>query len=212
MKFSDQRKIMIQQQLISRGIISEPVLTAFLKVPRESFVSENMQYLAYSDTPLAIGENQTISQPFIVAEMLQLLDLKPGHKVLEIGTGSGYQTALLAEMCTQVFTIERLRILSARAKRVLEKLHYDNIQFDICDGTLGWQKSNEKFDRIIVSAAAPKVPTSLINQLAPNGVLIIPEGGKRIQQLEKITEKDGDYIHSKHGSCMFVPLIGEEGW
>lgn len=212
MKFSDQRKIMISTQLITREIKDELVLSAFFKIPRENFVSKEMQYLAYSDTPLAIGEEQTISQPFIVAEMMQLLDLNPQHIVLEIGTGSGYQTALLAEIASEVCTVERIKILSSRAKRVLNNLKYENINFAVSDGTIGWVDNTKKFDRIIVSAGAPIVPNSLLKQLAPEGILVIPAGDFAQQKLLKITEKDGDYIHSEHGDCMFVPLIGKEGW
>lgn len=212
MKFSDQRKIMIDEQLLARDITDELVLSAFSKVPRELFVADEIQYLAYSDTALTIGEGQTISQPYIVAKMMQLLELEQGHKILEIGTGSGYQTALMAEITDQVFTVERIKILSSRAKRKLEKLKYCNIKFSVDDGTMGWNESPEKFDRIIVCAGAPKVPKSLLSQLAPNGIIIIPTGNSRFQKLDKFKERNGDLIHTIHSDCTFVPLIGEQGW
>jgi len=211
MKFSDQRKIMVQEQLQDRDITAENVLSAFRKIPRENFVADNIKYLAYSDTPLTIGENQTISQPYIVAKMMQLLEIEQIHSVLEIGTGSGYQTALLAEIAEQVYTVERIKILGSRAKRVLDKLSYSNINYSVCDGTLGWPEA-KKFDRIIVCAGAPEVPSSLLKQLNPGGMIIIPTGDSNQQQLHKVKEKDGDFIHTLHASCMFVPLIGEQGW
>ncbi|MFO7896159.1 MAG: protein-L-isoaspartate(D-aspartate) O-methyltransferase [Candidatus Cloacimonadales bacterium] len=212
MKYSDQRKIMILQQLQARNIDDPALLAAFQQVPREIFVADNIKYLAYSDTALTIGENQTISQPYIVAEMLQLLELQPQHSVLEIGTGSGYQTALLAEIADKIYTVERIKILGSRAKRVLQKLGYENINFSISDGSCGWPEPEKRFDRIIVSAGAPEVPPALLQQLRPEGIIVIPTGDSRQQQLHKIREKDGDFIHTLHSYCMFVPLIGKEGW
>ena len=212
MKFSDQRKIMIEEQLIARDIIDENVLEAFAKIPRGDFVAENIKYLAYSDTPLTIGENQTISQPYIVAKMMQLLEINQDCEILEIGTGSGYQTALFAEIAEEIFTVERIKILSSRAKRVLGKLGYSNINFSVHDGTLGWTEEELKFDRIIVSAGAPDIPDSLMQQLRPGGIIIIPTGDNKQQQLHKVIEKDGDYIHTMHDLCTFVPLMGKLGW
>ena len=212
MKFSDQRKIMIEEQLIARDIIDKNVLNAFSKIPREDFVADNIKYLAYSDTPLTIGENQTISQPYIVAKMMQLLEINQDCSILEIGTGSGYQTALLAEIAEEVFTVERIKILSSRAKRILDKLKYENIYFSVHDGTMGWIEEDLKFDRIIVSAGAPEIPISLLQQLRPGGIIIIPTGDNSQQQLHKVVEKDGDYIHTMHDICTFVPLVGKLGW
>ncbi len=212
MKFSDQRKIMIEEQLIARDIIDKNVLNAFSKIPREDFVADNIKYLAYSDTPLTIGENQTISQPYIVAKMMQLLEINQDCSILEIGTGSGYQTALLAEIAEEVFTVERIKILSSRAKRILDKLKYENIYFSVHDGSMGWIEEDLKFDRIIVSAGAPEIPISLLQQLRPGGIIIIPTGDNSQQQLHKVVEKDGDYIHTMHDICTFVPLVGKLGW
>ncbi len=212
MKFSDQRKIMIEEQLIARDIIDKNVLNAFSKIPREDFVADNIKYLAYSDTPLTIGENQTISQPYIVAKMMQLLEINRDCSILEIGTGSGYQTALLAEIAEEVFTVERIKILSSRAKRILDKLKYENIYFSVHDGSMGWIEEDLKFDRIIVSAGAPEIPISLLQQLRPGGIIIIPTGDNSQQQLHKVVEKDGDYIHTMHDICTFVPLVGKLGW
>jgi protein-L-isoaspartate(D-aspartate) O-methyltransferase len=212
MKYSDQRKIMIREQLQARQIDDANVLAAFDQVPREIFVADNIKYLAYSDTALTIGENQTISQPYIVAEMLQLLELQPEHSVLEIGTGSGYQTALLAEISSDIYTVERIKILGSRAKRILQKMGYRNIHFAISDGSCGWPEATKKFDRIIVSAGAPDVPPALLKQLKPEGIIVIPTGDNQQQQLHKIREQAGDFIHNLHSYCMFVPLIGKEGW
>ena len=206
---------MIKYQLVARGITDEVVLKAFLKVPRHKFVPKEIEYLAYNDSPLSIGEGQTISQPYIVALMMQILELKKSDKILEIGTGSGYQTALLAEIVEEVFTIERISSLINNAENLLNELDYKNIHYKLGDGTLGWKDEKleqNKFDKIIVTAAAPDIPESLTSQLAINGKLIIPTGNRTLQQLVVITRTEDGYIHTSEGGCTFVPLIGDEGW
>ncbi|MBN2460815.1 MAG: protein-L-isoaspartate(D-aspartate) O-methyltransferase [Candidatus Cloacimonetes bacterium] len=211
MRFTEQREWMVKAQIKERGITSESLLQAILNVPRHLFVPEDIRHLAYIDRPLSIGEGQTISQPYIVALMLELLDLQPGDKVLEIGTGSGYQTAIIAEMVTEVFTMERIPALMRGAEVILKKLEYDNIRFKIGDGTRGWDEQ-EQFSKIIVSAASPEVPNSLIRQLSAGGRLVIPIGNRFMQDLILI-EKSIDGIRmTNHGGCAFVPLIGTEGW
>ncbi len=206
---------MIKYQLIARGIIDEKVLKAFSSVPRHRFVPKEFGHLAYNDSPLSIGEGQTISQPYIVALMMQILELKSSDKVLEIGTGSGYQTALLAEIVKEVYTVERINLLIQKAENLLNDLGYENILYKFGDGTLGWKDGNpeqNKFDKIIVAAAAPDIPESLTSQLAMNGKLISPTGNRTFQQLVVITRTEDGYIHTNEGGCTFVPLIGDEGW
>ncbi len=206
---------MIKYQLIARGITDESVLKAFFKVPRHKFVPQEIGHLAYNDSSLSIGERQTISQPYIVALMMQILELKNSDKVLEIGTGSGYQTALLAEIVENVYTVERINSLIRDAEELLNKMNYKNIYYKYGDGTLGWKDgipTQNEFDKIIVAAAAPDVPESLTSQLAMNGKLIIPTGNRSFQQLVVITRTEDGYIHTNEGGCTFVPLIGDEGW
>ncbi len=215
MKFEDQRRIMVRDNLEARGISDPKILEVFLKVPREEFVPDDFKMHSYADHPLSIGEGQTISQPYIVSLMLSLLDLKPEHRVLEIGTGSGYQTALLSELVSEVFTVERIDPLLRRARRILTALGYENINFRVGDGTRGWEKAYpaaSEFDRIVVSAAAPGVPQALLDQLADGGKLVIPSGSRYVQELILVTRQNDEYKQEKWGGCAFVPLVGEEGW
>jgi len=215
MRYRSSCENMIKYQLIARGIIDEKVLKAFSLVPRHRFVPNEFGHLAYNDSPLSIGEGQTISQPYIVALMMQILELKESDKVLEIGTGSGYQTALLAEIVKEVYTVERINSLIQKAENLLDDLGYKNIFYKFGDGTLGWKNGKpeqNKFDKIIVAAAAPDIPESLTSQLAMNGKLIIPTGNRTFQQLVVITRTEDGYIHTNEGGCTFVPLIGDEGW
>ncbi|MDP8201769.1 MAG: protein-L-isoaspartate(D-aspartate) O-methyltransferase [Candidatus Tenebribacter burtonii] len=215
MKHSSSCENMIKYQLVARGITDNNVLEAFRKIPRHKFVPKEIEHLAYNDSPLSIGDGQTISQPYIVALMMQILELKKDDKVLEIGTGSGYQTALLAEIAEEVFTVERISSLIRNAETLLNKLDYKNIYYKFGDGTLGWQDGypeQNEFDKIIIAAAAPDIPKSLTGQLAMNGKLIIPTGNRNFQQLVVITKTGDGYIHTNEGGCMFVPLIGDEGW
>lgn len=210
-QFIRKREEMVQQQIISRGITDINVLEAMQKVQRHLFVSEALMDQAYGDYPLPIGEQQTISQPFIVAEMTQALQLKKEDRVLEIGTGSGYQTAILAEIVFRVYTIERIHSLFAKARKLFDKLRYHNIVAKYSDGTVGWNDESP-FDAIIVTAGAPEVPNTLLNQLAIGGRMILPVGDQYLQQLIKLC-KDKTDIHTTHlGGCRFVKLLGEHGW
>lgn len=215
MKFEDQKMFMIERHIIARGIEDSAIIDAFDKVPRHLFVPEELRRYSYQDCPLKIGYNQTISQPYIVAIMLSLLNLSPEESVLEIGTGSGYQTALLAEIAKDVYTVERIPELMSAARFVLDGLGYENIFYRIGDGTKGWEKAfpiKKSFNKIIVSAAAPETPPSLVEQLAEDGKLVIPAGSRWHQDLRVITLKNGTVIDKKCGECTFVPLIGSEGW
>jgi protein-L-isoaspartate(D-aspartate) O-methyltransferase len=202
---------MIGEQLSSREIEDNRVLKAMGSVPREAFVSEALRDRAYDDTPLPIGEGQTISQPYMVALMTQLLGLTDTDKVLEIGTGSGYQTAILAELAGKVFSIERSYTLSQKAGKVLEALAYTNILLRVGDGTIGWSEF-APYDRIIVTAGSPEVPNSLKNQLAEGGLLVVPVGDRLHQKLKIIRRTESEFVTSNGGGCVFVPLIGREGW
>lgn len=215
MRFNASRENMLKHQLINRGISDVQILKAFQKVPRHRFVPKEFEHLAYSDSPLSIDEGQTISQPYIVALMMQILELEKSDKVLEIGTGSGYQTALLAEIVQEVYTVERINSLIRNAKSLLSNLGYDNIHYKFGDGSLGWKDGNpkqDKFDKIIVAAAAPDIPESLTSQIAMHGKLIIPTGNRSLQQLVVLTKTEDGYVHTNEGGCTFVPLIGDEGW
>lgn len=209
--FDKARESMVEHQLVSRGIKSDRVLDAMRKVPRHLFVDGSLQDGAYDDCPIPIGEGQTISQPYMVALMTELLDLSDEGSVLEIGTGSGYQTAILAEVAKQVYTIERIPTLAERAMRVLEQLEYNNIQIRIGDGTLGWS-DHAPYDGIIVTAGAPSVPEVLIEQLAENGKLVIPVGDRFSQILQIMTKQDNRIETKTSCHCVFVKLIGKNGW
>jgi len=205
------REKMVKTQLIPRGIKDPGVLAAMGKVPRHLFVEEALRGEAYNDHPLPIGHKQTISQPYIVALMTQALGLTGPENTLEIGTGTGYQTAILAELSEKVYTIERIRPLLEKARKRLWDLGYTNILFKAFDGTLGWEEY-APFDAIIVTAGAPKIPQPLIDQLAEGGRLVIPVGGKFSQDLIKVTKKNGSLIRENLGGCRFVDLIGIHGW
>ncbi|MDD4940159.1 MAG: protein-L-isoaspartate(D-aspartate) O-methyltransferase [Candidatus Omnitrophica bacterium] len=206
MDYKALRKRMVEQQLIPRGIKNQRVLNAFLKIERHKFIPEGLRESAYADFPVPIGEGQTISQPYIVALMTETLDLTGVEKVLEIGTGSGYQTAILAELTKEVYTIERLDDLSGKAKLVLDELGYTRVKMKAGDGTLGW-KEFAPFDRIIVAAAASKAPEPLIEQLADNGKFIMPIGGTFSQVLTLIEKKEGRIEYTQICGCVFVPLL-----
>jgi protein-L-isoaspartate(D-aspartate) O-methyltransferase len=204
---------MVEQQIASRGVGSKLVLDAMRRVPRELFVPEHLRDLAYADGPLSIGEGQTISQPYIVALMVEALCLYGGEKVLEIGTGSGYAAAVLAEIAGQVYTIERIDQLAQKAKIVLEEAGYDNVQVIQGDGTLGWPQQ-APYDAIVVTAGGPEVPESLKNQLKEGGRLVIPVGTDMYsQELLRVTRvSDSEFRSENLEYVRFVPLIGEEGW
>jgi len=210
--FDIARKRMVQEQIVARGITNPRLIDVMLKIPRHLFVQEAMAAQAYSDCPLPIGEKQTISQPFMVALMTDLLELKPTDHVLEIGTGSGYQTAILASLARRVWTIERIRPLAMQARKVLDSLHLLNVNIKVGDGTLGWEEEGP-FDAILVTAGAPAVPETLVQQLAPGGRLVIPVGNEATQTLLRIRkETDGTLTTETGIGCRFVPLIGQQGW
>ncbi|MCP4405176.1 MAG: protein-L-isoaspartate(D-aspartate) O-methyltransferase [bacterium] len=211
MNFEKAREIMEERQLVSRGIHAPAVLEAMRNVPRHLFVKEAFQKSAYEDHPLQIGEGQTISQPYMVALMTELLDLTKDSAVLEIGTGSGYQTAILATLARQVYTVERFAPLVEEAQKIFQQLHYDNIQVLIGDGTLGWSE-HAPYDRIIVTAGAPAVPEALIAQLAENGKLVLPVGDRFSQVLQILTKREGRLHTENSCHCVFVKLIGKDGW
>lgn len=203
---------MVETQIIGRGIKDRRVIDAMLKVPRNIFVEEAMAAQAYSDSSLPIGEKQTISQPYMVALMSEMLQLSGREKVLELGTGSGYQTAILAELSDRVYTVERIRSLALRARKALDRLHYLNVNLKIGDGTDGWPEE-APFDAIIVTAGAPDVPGHLVDQLASGGRLIIPVGNQVDQTLVRVTkETDGTVNCEESVQCRFVKLIGKYGW
>ncbi|MCP2620253.1 protein-L-isoaspartate(D-aspartate) O-methyltransferase [Candidatus Aminicenantes bacterium AC-334-K16] len=199
------RKLMVDNQLRARGIKDERVLQAMEKVPRHLFVPENMQEVAYSDEPLPIGEGQTISQPYIVAYMTEAIQPESWKRVLEIGTGSGYQAAILAELVKEVYTVELIPELAERAKTLLDGLGYQNIHYKIGDGTLGWPEE-APFDSILVTAAPAKIPTSLEEQLGPGGRLIIPVG-EMFQDLYLVIREKDKLSRQKLLSVRFVPLV-----
>ena len=209
--YAGQRRKMVEEQILGRGIKDLSVMEVLSRVPRHLFVNSSLQHRAYGDCPLPIGENQTISQPYIVALMTQVLDLKGGERVLEIGTGSGYQTAILAELAAQIFTIERVKPLVKKTKELLEGLKYKNIVFKTFDGTYGW-RDQSPFDAILISAATPSIPKSLIEQLADKGRLVAPVGGRESQDLVVLNKNGNRVVERKIGSCKFVPLIGKFAW
>jgi protein-L-isoaspartate(D-aspartate) O-methyltransferase len=211
MKFKRLREKMVNTQIEARGVRDQRVLDAMRKVPRHVFVSEALQDQAYGDFPLPIGEGQTISQPFIVAEMTQALGLTPDDTVLEIGTGSGYQTAILAELAYKVYTIERVRELFIATRKLLDQLKYHNVVAKCSDGTLGWQDESP-FDAIIVTAGSPEVPEALVNQLKNGGRLVVPVGGKHTQSLLRMVKHSDGVRKTNLGGCRFVKLIGNHGW
>ena len=202
---------MVETQLRQRGIGDERVLAAMARVPRHEFVAEPYQAHAYDDNPLPIGEGQTISQPYIVGLMLELLAVRPEHTVLEIGTGSGYQTALLAELARHVYTIERQPVLAITAQETLQRLGYTNITLEIGDGSAGLP-ARAPYDGIIVAAAAPILPHSLVDQLKEGGRLVIPVGTPDSQRLQLVEKIQGKPVISEQTGCRFVPLIGEQGY
>lgn len=203
---------MVEAQIVSRGVKDRRLIEAMLKVPRHVFVEEAMAAQAYSDTPLPIGEKQTISQPYMVALMTELLDLSGKEKVLEIGTGSGYQAAILATLADRVYTVERIRPLALKARKALDSLGLLNVNIKISDGTIGWEEE-APFDAIIVTAGAPGVPEKLVEQLAPGGRLVIPVGNQFEQILVRvIKQEDGSLIKEDIAGCRFVKLVGKYGW
>ena len=202
---------MVSVQLRQRGILDEGVLRAMGEVPRHLFVPENLRRRAYDDGPLPIGSDQTISQPFMVALMTQLLRLRPEDRVLEIGTGSGYQTAILGALAREVVSIERQPALVLKAKEVLAELDVQNVKVLLADGSVGWPEE-APYDAILVTAGGPHVPTPLVDQLAVGGRLVCPVGTREVQKVVCITKTEAGLREEESVACMFVPLVGEEGW
>ena len=208
---AQQRAWMVQEQLRSRGIRDPRVLAAMGKVPREEFIaSENLDD-AYRDHPVPIGAGQTISQPYIVAAMIEALELRPEDRVLEVGTGTGYEAAVLAELAAEVWTIERHADLAARAQEILAKLGYPNIHVVYGDGSVGLP-GQAPFDKILVAAAAPRIPDSLVAQLADGGRLAVPVGNRAEQQINIVRKLGAETVVTLRELCRFVPLVGAEGW
>lgn len=210
-RYTAERQRMVEEQLKARDIVNPRVLSAMLKVPRHRFVPAEYRHLAYADCPLPIGQNQTISQPYIVALMTQMLNLQGSEKVLEIGTGSGYQAAVLALLAREVHTIERHRQLAEQARQALDELDLQNVHVHVGDGSQGWP-AGAPFDAIIATAAAPRVPPPLLEQLADGGRLVLPVGMRGGQFLE-LWHRFGDRYESELGvPVAFVPMLGEHGW
>ena len=209
--FKSLREEMVTDQIMRRGVVTPRVIEAFRKVPRHLFVPEEFQSHSYNDHPLPIGEGQTISQPYMVALMTDILNLSEEEKVLEIGTGSGYQAAILAELGKEVYTIERHRILAERAEKLLKELNYENVKVLVADGTMGW-KEFAPYQKIIVTASAPDVPQPLLEQLDEMGRLVIPIGGRWSQDLTLVVKRKDKMITKSICGCVFVPLIGEYGY
>jgi len=210
LRFERQRRRLIEA-IRERGIDELDVLAAFDRVPRHLFLPEAVRHRAYEDTPLPIGFGQTASQPSIQALYLQTLRLKPTDRVLEVGTGSGYQTALLAQLAGHVYSVERIRELSVRARAALDALRINNVALLVGDGTIGWPRY-APFDAILVAAGAPSVPTALLDQLAPGGRLLIPIGDRNEQRLTLFVRTERGLESQEITSCVFVPLIGRFGW
>jgi protein-L-isoaspartate(D-aspartate) O-methyltransferase len=209
--YADARMKMVEDQLVRRGIVNQKVLEAMRKIQRHLFVNENEWDRAYDDTPLSIPCSQTISQPYMVGLMTELIDPDKTKIVLEIGTGSGYQAAVLAETCKQVYSIERHQELAEQANNILKKLGYENVEIKTDDGTVGW-KEKAPFDAIIVTAGAPEVPDILVEQLNEQGKMVIPIGTHYRQNLELVQKRGDSYIKKTICGCIFVPLIGRGGW
>ena len=205
------REEMVARQLAPRRIRDERVLAAFREVPRHLFAPGASPAAAYADHPLPIGEGQTISQPYMVALMTQCLELTGGEKVLEIGTGSGYQAAILSRLASEVYTVERIASLAERTGELFRRLGYDNISIRVGDGTMGWPEFSP-YDAIIVTAGSPGVPPPLVEQLADGGKLVIPAGSGYSQRLLVLERRGEKIIERDEGGCVFVPLVGEHGW
>jgi protein-L-isoaspartate(D-aspartate) O-methyltransferase len=202
---------MVEEQLLLRGVKDERVLAAMRRVPRHEFLPEAIRGMAYQDSALPLGEAQTMSQPYMVALMSELLGLKGDERVLEIGTGSGFQAAVLAELCEKVYTVERIKPLAERARANLDRLGYRSVAIKVYDGTYGW-KEMSPFDAIMVTAGAPDVPAPLVDQLREGGRMVIPVGERYGQVLLKVVKTSSGPVTERNIPCTFVPLIGSHGW
>lgn len=209
--YEKERRRMVEEQIVGRGVKAERVLAAMNKVPRHEFLPDAIRGMAYADNALPIGEGQTISQPYMVALMTELLGLTGTERVLEIGTGTGYQAAVLAELCGKVYTVERIKSIAERARTTLDRLGYQNVAIKVYDGTYGW-KEMAPFDAIMVTAGSPDIPAPLVEQLKEGGSMVIPVGERFGQQLLKIVKTADGIATERSISCVFVPLIGNHGW
>lgn len=210
-KFAGQRMKMVEEQLLGRDIKDLRVLDAMSRIPRHLFVAEALEHRAYGDHPLPIGENQTISQPYTVGRMSELLELTGHERVLEIGTGSGYQTAVLAELADKVFTIERIRAISVAARERLQRLGYLNIIYHVFDGSYGW-KDQGPYDAILITASLPEIPRTLVEQLKDKGRIAAPVGHQAEQTLSVLTREGKQTVQKDYSPCRFVNLVGKHGW
>lgn len=206
-----ERNRMVDEQIVPRGVRDERVLAALRKVPRHEFLPEAIRGMAYADNALPIGEGQTISQPYMVALMTELLALTGTERVLEIGTGSGYQAAVLAELCQKVYTVERIKTIADRARATLDRLGYRSVAIKVYDGTYGW-KDMAPFDAILVTAGSPEIPAPLVEQLRAGGRMVIPVGTRYGQELMRMTKTAEGTVTEMNIPCVFVPLIGNHGW
>lgn len=210
-RFADERRLMVETQIRKRGITDERVLRAMATVPRHEFVSASWIKQAYADEPLPIGHGQTISQPYIVAAMVASLSLTGAEKVLEVGTGCGYQAAVVSLLAQEVHSVEILRELAQSSAERLQRLGYANVHVHCGDGTMGWPESSP-YDAILISAAAPAVPEPLLRQLSEGGRLVAPVGHEDKQELQLVIKREGKFSVKQGGPCRFVPLLGQHGW
>jgi protein-L-isoaspartate(D-aspartate) O-methyltransferase len=213
-RYKKPRTRMVETQIKARDVSDIRVLNTMAVIPRHLFIDEGLEEQAYNDSPLPIGEHQTISQPYIVALMTQALELKGRERVLEIGTGSGYQTAVLASLADRVFSVERIASLATNARKILDKLNFYNVAIRVGDGSYGWREE-APFDGIIITAAVPEIPQYLLEQLAAGGRMVAPVGDRDVQTLYKLTrsaENPEEIIKEDLGGCRFVSMIGESGW
>jgi len=209
--YKQERSRMVDEQIAGRGVKDERVLAVMRKIPRHEFLPEAIRGMAYNDSALPLGEGQTMSQPYMVALMTELLGLKGAERVLEIGTGSGYQAAVLAELCQKVYTVERIKTIADKARATLDRLGYKSVAIKIYDGTYGW-KEMAPYDAIIVTAGSPDIPAPLVEQLKEGGRLVIPVGDRYGQQLITVVKTVEGMITERSIPCVFVPLIGNHGW
>ena len=209
--YEKERSRMVDEQIAGRGVKDERVLAVMRKIPRHEFLPEGIRAMAYNDSALPIGEGQTMSQPYMVALMTEFLGLKGTERVLEIGTGSGYQAAVLAELCQKVYSVERIKTVADKARATLDRLGYKSVAIKIYDGTYGW-KEMAPYDAIIVTAGSPDIPAPLVEQLKVGGRMVIPVGDRYGQQLVTVVKTAEGTITERSIPCVFVPLIGNHGW
>jgi protein-L-isoaspartate(D-aspartate) O-methyltransferase len=209
--YAEERLKMVSEQLVPRGINDSRVIAAMSKVPRHAFIPDQLRDRAYDDKPLPIGNDQTASQPYMVALMAEALDLQGPERILEIGTGCGYAAAVFAEVCREVFSMERIEELAIKARLTLTAIGCHNVRIQIGDGTLGWPEE-APYDAIVISAAAPQIPRPLLEQLKPGGVLVLPMGEEELQTLVRLRKTPGGLKEEYFGECRFVKLRGAYGW